>query len=630
MASFGQIEYSPEEQDAIQNALRQKLGPEFISQRAGAGGQRLAYIEGWRLINLANEMFGFNGWSHSVTQQTVDFVDHCGGRYFVGVSAFVKVQLKDGVFHEDIGYGVSEGMKSKALSIEKARKEAVTDGLKRALKSFGNSMGNCLADKDYLKCINRAPKPTARVYDLEGMRKTDQDEGIEHARKNSNLRRLSNQRMASSEQTNQNLGRNLNSVSTTNQTSDTDSRDTGIGSRDNITVTTSNSSNENISKHSNSREGNKVSMVTESVRVTGRTSLASKENINPRDAEVIVKTEWVSAEVALGGEEDQPPQEFVRRGSLPLNHGVGTGMNLRHKRTQSVQRVEPESISAPPSSSREDEDDLKAKQERLQRQRQKQMEFKQKLTVKQTDNTTINTIGKLTVKQTDNTTINTIGKLTVKQTDNTTIQTIGKLTVKQTDNTTINTIGKLTVKQTDNTTINTMGKLTVKQTDNTTINTLGKLTVKQTDNTTINTIGPPMATSTPAFNGLGPPIHASSPKVGPRARPQSSSEPSPNQPELLPEENYEDTEIWNNSLDIESIDPSGEHLVDGLGKKQHNGSKSLYNSESRGRTPTKSTTVQHRPNTMTNHYPVTKAASRQATNHTDDISNVQKRRRVDV
>eukprot|EP00105_Crassostrea_gigas_P013424 XP_011429738.2 PREDICTED: DNA repair and recombination protein RAD52-like isoform X3 [Crassostrea gigas] len=534
MASFGQIEYSPEEQDAIQNALRQKLGPEFISQRAGAGGQRLAYIEGWRLINLANEMFGFNGWSHSVTQQTVDFVDHCGGRYFVGVSAFVKVQLKDGVFHEDIGYGVSEGMKSKALSIEKARKEAVTDGLKRALKSFGNSMGNCLADKDYLKCINRAPKPTARVYDLEGMRKTDQDEGIEHARKNSNLRRLSNQRMASSEQTNQNLGRNLNSVSTTNQTSDTDSRDTGIGSRDNITVTTSNSSNENISKHSNSREGNKVSMVTESVRVTGRTSLAGKENINPRDAEVIVKTEWVSAEVALGGEEDQPPQEFVRRGSLPLNHGVGTGMNLRHKRTQSVQRVEPESISAPPSSSREDEDDLKAKQERLQRQRQKQMEFKQ------------------------------------------------------------------------------------------------KLTVKQTDNTTINTIGPPMATSTPAFNGLGPPIHASSPKVGPRARPQSSSEPSPNQPELLPEENYEDTEIWNNSLDIESIDPSGEHLVDGPGKKQHNGSKSLYNSESRGRTPTKSTTVQHRPNTMTNHYPVTKAASRQATNHTDDISNVQKRRRVDV
>ena len=43
------------------------------------------------------------------------------------------MQLKDGTYHEDVGYGVSEGMRSKALSIEKARKEAVTDGLKRAL-----------------------------------------------------------------------------------------------------------------------------------------------------------------------------------------------------------------------------------------------------------------------------------------------------------------------------------------------------------------------------------------------------------------------------------------------------------------------------------------------------------------
>lgn len=42
--------------------------------------------------------------------------------------------LQDGAFHEDVGYGVSEGLKSKALSLEKARKEAVTDGMKRALR----------------------------------------------------------------------------------------------------------------------------------------------------------------------------------------------------------------------------------------------------------------------------------------------------------------------------------------------------------------------------------------------------------------------------------------------------------------------------------------------------------------
>ena len=46
----------------------------------------------------------------------------------------------------------------KALSIEKARKEAVTDALKRALKSFGNVLGNCLNDKEYLKVVGAMDK----------------------------------------------------------------------------------------------------------------------------------------------------------------------------------------------------------------------------------------------------------------------------------------------------------------------------------------------------------------------------------------------------------------------------------------------------------------------------------------
>jgi recombination DNA repair RAD52 pathway protein len=40
----------------------------------------------------------------------VDFIDHFNGRFFVGVSAFVRVQLRDGAFHEDCGYGTSEGV----------------------------------------------------------------------------------------------------------------------------------------------------------------------------------------------------------------------------------------------------------------------------------------------------------------------------------------------------------------------------------------------------------------------------------------------------------------------------------------------------------------------------------------
>lgn len=73
-----QTQFTGEEQSAIQNVLQQKLGPTFISQRNGPGGQRLAYIEGWRIITLANEIFGFNGWSHSVTDQTIGEIKRLG------------------------------------------------------------------------------------------------------------------------------------------------------------------------------------------------------------------------------------------------------------------------------------------------------------------------------------------------------------------------------------------------------------------------------------------------------------------------------------------------------------------------------------------------------------------------
>ena len=32
---------------------------------------QVCYIEGHRVVNLANEMFGYNGWAHSITQQNV-------------------------------------------------------------------------------------------------------------------------------------------------------------------------------------------------------------------------------------------------------------------------------------------------------------------------------------------------------------------------------------------------------------------------------------------------------------------------------------------------------------------------------------------------------------------------------
>ncbi|EMP25362.1 DNA repair protein RAD52 like protein [Chelonia mydas] len=183
--------YTAAEYVAIQNALRQRLGPEYISSRQAGGGQKVCYIEGHRVISLANEMFGYNGWAHSVTQQNVDFVDLNNGKFYVGVCAFVKVQLKDGSYHEDVGYGVSEGLKSKALSLEKARKEAVTDGLKRALKCFGNALGNCILDKDYLRSVNKLPRQLPPELDLAKAKRQDFEPAIEKARYSSCLQKQS-------------------------------------------------------------------------------------------------------------------------------------------------------------------------------------------------------------------------------------------------------------------------------------------------------------------------------------------------------------------------------------------------------------------------------------------------------
>lgn len=106
----------------LQEKLNKKLGPEFISQRPGpGGGQKLTYAEGWKIINLANEVFGFNGWSSSIVNLNTDFIDYSeeSRRYTVGVSAVVRVTLRDGVFHEDVGYGMLENSKSKGAALDK-------------------------------------------------------------------------------------------------------------------------------------------------------------------------------------------------------------------------------------------------------------------------------------------------------------------------------------------------------------------------------------------------------------------------------------------------------------------------------------------------------------------------------
>lgn len=68
--------YTAEEWNEISVKLQKQLGPEYLAQRPGPSGRPLTYIEGKTAINIANDIFGFNGWSTDIRDTTVDFVSH--------------------------------------------------------------------------------------------------------------------------------------------------------------------------------------------------------------------------------------------------------------------------------------------------------------------------------------------------------------------------------------------------------------------------------------------------------------------------------------------------------------------------------------------------------------------------
>lgn len=80
----------------------------------------------------------------------------------MGLSVIVRVTLRDGTFHEDIGYGHCENYPNKASAFEKSKKEGTTDAMKRALRNFGNVLGNCIYDVPYITAVQKIkvePRP---------------------------------------------------------------------------------------------------------------------------------------------------------------------------------------------------------------------------------------------------------------------------------------------------------------------------------------------------------------------------------------------------------------------------------------------------------------------------------------
>ena len=133
---------------AVVEKLAQTLDPALVSHRKGRGGKSFPYLEGHAAISQANRVFGYGGWGYELMgdvayrdQKSVDTKTgeiSTSGMY----CATVRVTVPGVPPRTDVGcHAVAE---ETSEGHDTAYKGAVTDALKRALRSFGDQFGNGL------------------------------------------------------------------------------------------------------------------------------------------------------------------------------------------------------------------------------------------------------------------------------------------------------------------------------------------------------------------------------------------------------------------------------------------------------------------------------------------------------
>jgi len=121
-------------------------------KRREQGNITLSYLEGYDIIDQANTIFGFDGWSYNVTklEQVSEEINEKNNKV-IAYRALVAITVY-GTNHQlfitrsDVGYGIGIA-NNYAMAHESGGKEAVTDALKRAMRTLGSQFGNALYDK---------------------------------------------------------------------------------------------------------------------------------------------------------------------------------------------------------------------------------------------------------------------------------------------------------------------------------------------------------------------------------------------------------------------------------------------------------------------------------------------------
>ncbi len=136
--------------EETQRKLAQDLPAGAVKTRL-QGGSKVDYIDGHFAMTRANEVFGHDGWSYATRAVNEVYRGTKPGRdgenVVIVYEAIVCVTAL-GCTREDVGIGQCDSsLRNLGQAIEKGRKEAVTDAVKRALRSFGASFGLALYDK---------------------------------------------------------------------------------------------------------------------------------------------------------------------------------------------------------------------------------------------------------------------------------------------------------------------------------------------------------------------------------------------------------------------------------------------------------------------------------------------------
>lgn len=129
--------------------LAKPLDPKHVVKPSGQYGAKGDYIEGWHAIAEANRIFGHDGWSYRIQliQDSLrEAQDSRGNPQWQVAYTCICTVTAGGVTRQDVGFG-SGFAKQVGDAIEGATKEAATDALKRALRTFGHPFGLALYDK---------------------------------------------------------------------------------------------------------------------------------------------------------------------------------------------------------------------------------------------------------------------------------------------------------------------------------------------------------------------------------------------------------------------------------------------------------------------------------------------------